>query len=207
MVELKPRLAWMAAGLLLLAPALAPAQSVPVDFHWSAPRTGAPVIFYRVYQVEDDGAAVFVGTEPDTTYRLVASQGVRYRVQVAGVDFLNREGPRSALSEVVYFEIPQTQTQIPLGPALRPNYPNPFNPQTTIAYGVPTSAEGAPIALDVYDLRGQRVRRLPVNPVPGWHEVVWDGADERGVVQASGQYVVRLACGGEVKTWKMTMLK
>ena len=97
MVELKPRLAWMAAGLLLLAPALAPAQSVPVDFHWSAPRTGAPVVFYRVYQVEDDGAAVFVGTEPDTTYRLAASQGVHYRVQVAG---LSRTDSSDVVGEV-----------------------------------------------------------------------------------------------------------
>ncbi len=209
MVDLKPgRIDSFALLLTLLAPAVAGAQSVPVPFRWTSPRDGAPVTHYNVYQIEDGGSPRLVGTAGDTVYVLAAARGVRHRLQVSGVALNGREGPLSVPSEEIFFEIPQTGDELPPAPLLRPNYPNPFNPQTTIAYGVPENADaGAPLSLEVYDLRGHLVRRLPVEDSPGWHAAVWNGTDESGAVRGSGQYVVRFRCGGAVKTWKMTMLK
>ncbi len=48
---------------------------------------------------------------------------------------------------------------------------------------------------------------MEVERTPGWHEVVWDGTDDGGRVQATGMYVTRLVVGAMVETQKMTMLK
>jgi flagellar hook assembly protein FlgD len=91
---------------------------------------------------------------------------------------------------------------------LRPNYPNPFNPETNIVYGIPPELDDeSRLVLEVYDLRGERVRQLPPESGAGWHTVRWDGCDDVGSPRPSGQYLIRLACGPTVKTWKMTMVK
>jgi FlgD Ig-like domain len=69
--------------------------------------------------------------------------------------------------------------------------PNPFNPRTTIAFFVETPGR---VTIDVYDLRGRRVRSLQQGNVSaGAHEVVWTGVDERGASVASGVYFLRLS--------------
>jgi hypothetical protein len=70
------------------------------------------------------------------------------------------------------------------------NYPNPFNPATTITYVLP---EAAQVNLIVYDVLGQRVRTLVSAQMPaGQHNVRWDGRTETGVPAASGIYLYRL---------------
>ena len=86
------------------------------------------------------------------------------------------------------------------------NHPNPFNPQTTIHFRVATSG---PAELTVYSARGQLVRRLHSGFVAAdvEHEVVWNGRDEAGRLQASGVYYGRLVSGGQSQLRKMVLLK
>jgi hypothetical protein len=88
-----------------------------------------------------------------------------------------------------------------------PNYPNPFNPKTTIDYVVPDA--GGAVRLGVYDLSGRLVRMLVDGEQPaGRHVAVWDGCDDRGRELASGVYFYRLAIGGGYRTErKMVLLK
>ena len=88
---------------------------------------------------------------------------------------------------------------------LRGNYPNPFNPTTTISYNLPASGK---VKLGVYNLRGQLVRTL-VNEAKsaGDHKVVWDGKDERGNTMSSGIYFYRLDTGKHSETRKMMLMK
>jgi hypothetical protein len=86
-----------------------------------------------------------------------------------------------------------------------PNYPNPFNPSTTIRYDIPTTQE---IRLAVYDVHGRLVRAL-VDGVEsaGVHEVTWEGRNNRGEEVASGVYFVRLSGGGQIATGKIVLAK
>jgi hypothetical protein len=79
-------------------------------------------------------------------------------------------------------------------------YPNPFNPDTRIAYRLP---ETGPVRLEVFNLLGRRVAVL-VDGVEhaGVHET-WFHADRL----PSGMYVCRLAAGGRIQTGKMMLLK
>jgi hypothetical protein len=69
------------------------------------------------------------------------------------------------------------------------NYPNPFNPSTTISYQIP---EDASIQLEIYDMMGKRIAVLVSdNKAAGYYSVVWSGKNESGSGVASGMYLYR----------------
>lgn len=83
--------------------------------------------------------------------------------------------------------------------------PNPFNPATEIRFGVGTRSR---IVLDVFDLRGRRVRRLVDETLdPGIHQAVWSGIDGNGRGVASGVYLVRLQGSGVTLKRAVTVIK
>jgi DNA-binding NtrC family response regulator len=85
------------------------------------------------------------------------------------------------------------------------NYPNPFNPSTTIRYALP---EASKVSLVVYNLLGQQVRTLVSgSQSAGYHSVVWDGRDAAGRMAATGVYIYRLQAGGFVQVRKMLFAK
>jgi acid phosphatase type 7 len=85
------------------------------------------------------------------------------------------------------------------------NYPNPFNPETKISYGVPQSSY---VKLVVVDLLGRTVATL-VDGVKGagTHTVDWSAKDERGNGLASGVYIAQLRSGKVVRNAKMVVLR
>ena len=96
------------------------------------------------------------------------------------------------------WEIPQTT-------ALFDNYPNPFNPSTTLRY---TLSEDTHVTLSIYNTLGQLVRVLvDENQVAGYNEVVWDGRNEFGASVASGIYIYRIAASDFLTMKKMMFLK
>lgn len=91
-------------------------------------------------------------------------------------------------------------SDLPSEVALAPNYPNPFNPSTTIPYRV---AETTPVRLEVYDLRGRLVATL-VDRVhaPGRYTVQWSGGEH-----PSGVYLYRLSTDKRQHTRSMILVK
>jgi hypothetical protein len=89
--------------------------------------------------------------------------------------------------------------------ALLGNYPNPFNPGTSIRYSVP---EAQQVRVEVYDVAGRLVRSL-VNRVesPGVREVAWEGSDNDGRPVSSGIYFVRLSGDRRVASRKMVLIR
>lgn len=89
--------------------------------------------------------------------------------------------------------------------ALAGNYPNPFNPRTSIRFD--TVREGR-VQLTVFSQRGCLVRHLldATNPA-GRHEVVWDGTDDGGQPVATGVYMVQLSAAGVRDRHKVLLLK
>ncbi|MGA9115276.1 MAG: choice-of-anchor D domain-containing protein [Bacteroidota bacterium] len=94
---------------------------------------------------------------------------------------------------------------LPGGVILRANYPNPFNPSTTISFRIP---ERADCTLGIFDLLGREVRSYAFERVPaGDHSLEWDGMDARGIVAASGVYFYRLRAGSVVLSRSMILLR
>ncbi|MCP4566767.1 MAG: T9SS type A sorting domain-containing protein [FCB group bacterium] len=85
------------------------------------------------------------------------------------------------------------------------NYPNPFNPRTTIAYDLPQAGE---VNLEIFNILGQRVATLvEAYQEAGHYEVAWDSKDEGGQAVASGVYFYKLTTADFVNSRKMLLLK
>ncbi len=97
-------------------------------------------------------------------------------------------------------------TPAPAALSLLPNFPNPFNPSTTIpiALDVPDR-----VSLAVYDASGRRVRTLlqHVSMRRGVHHLVWDGTSDQGRAVASGVYVAQLSTASSRDVLRMTLVR
>jgi len=92
-----------------------------------------------------------------------------------------------------------------VGNSLEQNYPNTFNPRTTIRFSI---AARGPVRLVVYDLAGRRVQELVKGELPADnYSIVWDGTDDRGSSVASGTYLYRLQAPGFQATRKMVLVR
>ncbi len=92
-----------------------------------------------------------------------------------------------------------------VGLMVQRNYPNPFNPSTTVVFRTKRSET---VELSVVDLAGRRVATLFTGIVQaGEHEVFWDGRNTKGQQAATGVYFVQLRSGQGVVSRKITMVK
>jgi flagellar hook assembly protein FlgD len=99
---------------------------------------------------------------------------------------------------------------MPRAAELSQNYPNPSNPSTTIEFRIgPHGDTGAVAAkLDIYDIRGRKVRMLLDAPLlPGNYRIAWNGRDEQGAPVPSGIYLYRLSCAGARIVRRMAVLR
>ena len=89
--------------------------------------------------------------------------------------------------------------------ALGQNFPNPFNPSTTIEYDL---KEDGMVSLKIYDILGQQVRELVQEWQPtGRYRVVWDSRNQGGAEVANGIYFYELRSGNYRALRKMLLLK
>jgi len=85
-------------------------------------------------------------------------------------------------------------------------YPNPFNPQTSIAY---TTRQAGRVTMNVYNVSGRLVRTLKQDEYTdaGTHEVSWNGLDNVGRRVPSGVYFVKATVGGDTSIYKLSIMK
>ena len=99
------------------------------------------------------------------------------------------------------------EEEIPIPPQamISANYPNPFNPSTTIAFSIPKDAN---TKLCIYNIKGQKVKDIVTGDLlKGFHKAVWDGRDNRNRSVGSGVYLIRLESGGKTSVRKVTLMK
>jgi subtilisin family serine protease len=106
----------------------------------------------------------------------------------------------------IYQATPVADEGVPaFSTALNANYPNPFNPTTTISYSL---ANAGNVQISIFNQKGQLVRTLQEGQMPaGDHQVVWNGRDDNGASVASGIYYYRMQSGKYSSTRKMVMMK
>ena len=183
--------------------------------HWTAPTyvAGHELRYYQIeYQRADSQTDTWVGI-----YRIPANR-IKYRYRLGGltndalynvrVRAINKN-PEWVLAQGAWADATGTPTPIEVvgtptpteaaakptaaGPsafALADNYPNPFNPATTIGYVLPTAAD---VRLEVFNLAGQHITTLvSAYQLAGRHTVEWDATNAQGQAVASGVYFYRL---------------
>ncbi len=90
--------------------------------------------------------------------------------------------------------------------SLKGNYPNPFNPSTTISFD--TAQTSSFVNLEIYNMKGQKVKTLVNGALAsGKHKIIWKGKDDSGKPVSSGIYFYKIKTGNYTSTKKMILLK
>jgi hypothetical protein len=99
----------------------------------------------------------------------------------------------------------QTLAFIPNKFSLKQNFPNPFNPVTTLRYDLP---ENGHVNITIYDMLGRQVKTL-INQIQdaGYRSVIWDATDDYGKPVSAGIYLYQIQAGDFIQTRKMVLLK
>ena len=88
---------------------------------------------------------------------------------------------------------------------IHPNYPNPFNPFTTLRYDLP---EEAFVSITIYDMLGNEVKNLvSTNQSPGFKSIQWNSTNNQGEPVSAGVYLYSIEAGNFRQTKKMIFLK
>ena len=99
----------------------------------------------------------------------------------------------------------ELDAQLPHILVLYPNYPNPFNPVTTLRYDLP---ENSLVNITIYDMLGREVKTL-INQTQdaGYKSVIWDATNDYGKPVSAGIYLYQIQAGEYISTKKMVLLK
>jgi hypothetical protein len=93
----------------------------------------------------------------------------------------------------------------PQGFALEQNFPNPFNPTTTLRFDLPEVSDAT---VTIFNMLGQKVRVFNMNDTPaGYHSIKWNATNDYGDPIGAGVYLYQLRANQFVKTRKMVLLK
>ena len=149
-----------------------------------------------------DGAPVSGNGEVvSLTFKVLQEFEENARFEIAdGIVFDHEQLPNPVVA-LGSLSVESTPTEF----ALLQNFPNPFNPETTINYNL---AEGTNVSLRIYNVVGQVVRTLVAEPQSaGRYTVRWNGSDDRGVSVSSGIYFYELRSNGFQDVKKLMLLK
>ncbi len=140
----------------------------------------------------------FWGYKQGTLWRTDA-----YLVRADGTERPALEWLRQYLAETV--NVNDKKIYLPTGFNLDQNFPNPFNPSTSIHYSLSHTGN---VSLTVYNLQGQKIRTLEnAMKQSGQYSVVWDATDDNRNPVASGIYIGVLNNGTTTRQIKMTLVR
>ncbi len=154
--------------------------------------------------VSTDETGMFCWTKQTADITALTSSNVEFAFECAGIGF----GDVSIDDFRIYgrnnTDIDHSSASSYTGVSLI-NYPNPFNPETTISFNLP---ERQQVKLSVYNIKGQKVAVLiDCFCEKGDNSIVWKGRDSEGLSVGSGVYFTMLEYGGDVKVNKMILIK
>jgi len=174
--------------------------------YWNAPEdTVLPIVGFKVYRKFNTDQFYLVQDSPETFYHEVLTLYGQYKFYIV-VKYQNADGTPSPILNIALPYEGNQGNEIPvLVTKLNANYPNPFNPTTTISF---TLAKPGKTSLVIYNLKGQVVKSLVNKDLPsGMHTLVWNGKDENERSVASGVYFYRLQSRNYQATNKMLLMK
>ncbi|MCH8125576.1 T9SS type A sorting domain-containing protein [candidate division KSB1 bacterium] len=181
------------------------ADSSMFELHWTGSDIGSGISDYTIYVADGSGAYVpWLRNTRVTTAVYVGVPNIDYSFYSIARDNVGNREKTPAKPDVVT-SISDSDGNIPKKFALYDNYPNPFNPTTTIKYDLP---EATDVKLVIYNILGQRVKTLiDKKQLAGSYTVQWDGKNGTNLKVASGVYIYRIEAGKNIKARKMLLLK
>jgi len=198
------------AQLLQYTPVTHPVFNIDQNellIHWTPPLDPVlPLGGYKVWRRLNAGAYEMVALRDVPYYNETLSVLGTYHYYIAAWYL---DGGESLASATLSFSYPYTDNDDPVNPPgvtmLNANYPNPFNPSTTISFSLKQRDR---VKLNIYNLRGQLVKTM-INGEQdaGIHRVIWDGTDSSNRKVSTGIYLYRLETSDYTSTRKAMLIK
>ena len=131
---------------------------------------------------------------------------VRLNVKVTdGIDTVDVTGENRVLYINRYEYLSVENEGLPTEFALHENYPNPFNPSTTLRFDLPQSSD---VNLTIYNMLGQKVKSFDMRGIQaGKHTLKWNATNDFGEKVGTGVYLYQLQTKDFMKTRKMIFMK
>jgi M6 family metalloprotease-like protein len=174
-----------------------------VVLNWQAPASaGRNLAGYKVFK---NGSSVFSGVIEATTYTDPnVSEGSSYSYYVKAV--YQNPTALSPASNTINITVNPTDTEDLIKVTrLDGNYPNPFNPSTTVSFSLKSDAK---VKLSVYNVKGELVKTLADEEMKaGRHSIIWNGTNLHNKQTAAGIYFLKMSTPDYTSNKKMIMLK
>ena len=160
---------------------------------------------FVIYRDGNEVGTVDYTAEADTMFMETGLSAGEYDYTVAAVYAFGTSDQCDPVSVMVEIVPNDDFDKAPVKTALTGNYPNPFNPETTIKY---TLKNDSNVNITIYNIKGQKVKTL-LNKfdTAGNHEIVWNGKSDTGHNVGTGVYFYKMTTGKYTKINKMTLLK
>ena len=162
---------------------------------------------YGNWEVEDQSGICIIGGLGDYTYEPVTSELIYNLTGIVDYTYgaFKLEPRDDADIDLIGSEI--DEQLISVGNPQLSNYPNPFNPSTTISFTLSNEISGD-VVISIFNLKGQLVKQLVSEQLSlGQHQITWNGMDEYRKSVTSGVYLYKLNIGDKTFTKKMLLLK
>lgn len=167
-------------------------------WRWSAGQAFITIPVYRIIEPGDSLCATYCWDMCDYWGNMISSGNY----EATGFLAYSYNTPVSVNFE--YTEVDVENQTIPNSNIDLTNFPNPFNPSTTITFSIPYDSN---IELSIFNLKGEKIRTLARNKyTKGSHSINWNGDDEFGKSVASGIYYYKLNVNGKNKAVKKCLL-
>ena len=177
------------------------------------PSTGEPVDYVLLKINNQPGEFTFSDSIGNFEYKLPAGiydiyaervfydDVIEYHVEVIDGEFTQIAIPMFEIVDVVEQTIPNPSSQI----SNLTNYPNPFNPTTTIEFSIQYDNN---VELSIFNIKGQKVKTLINEELQkGKHTAIWSGFDENNKLVSSGIYLYKIKAGNKESVKRMLLLK
>ena len=160
---------------------------------------------YEVYKQHGSGMFTKIGSPTENSYYDTDVVNSHYRYYIVA-SYSNGKSIKSNTVDIDYSTTDNDDINNPaLVNSLKGNYPNPFNPETTIKF---STAKDSKVSLKIYNIKGQLVKTLiNENMNAGKHQIIWKGKNNNNKSVSSGVYLYRLKSNKYVSVKKAILLK
>ena len=192
-------------------------QPVRPSLTWQQPTTGGDVTGYYVYSgssanpynslnPENNRVTTITGaTNTSWTYESDLASQSQYHWQVVAYNSTGLSPASESWTFIIQTVSDTDNVSDIVATNLIGNYPNPFNPETTIKFDLKHDAH---VLIEIFSIRGQKVQTLVNNNLgAGNHQVIWNGSDNSGQQVGSGIYFYRMTTNEYSSIKRMVLMK
>jgi hypothetical protein len=156
----------------------------------------------RVLLYDQDGKAI-IGTSESFVANIPFSITDPSKISIDKIIVVNKNNEK--VSDIEIEILYSSSPDVPVDYSLLQNFPNPFNPTTTIKFSLPKHSD---VKITIYNSLGEEIRTLLLgNFERGTYSINWDGKDAGGALTASGMYIYKMTAGDFTQSRKMIFMK